>query len=79
MNEDLTMKGVTDETVTLQVSAGQFDQLSKDQVLPDRPRVTHNICVGPFYLPGRWVVVGSLERREPPRDTHWITLAKLED
>lgn len=72
------MEGVTDETITIQVTAGQYAQLEKDQIYPGRPRVTHKVAVGPFYLPGLWVVTGAAQRIENPT-THWITLSKLED
>ncbi len=73
------MDGVTTETVTLQVTAGQYAQLERDQVYPGRARVTHKIGVGPFVLPGLWVVTGSMYRDEPNGRVHKITLSRLED
>lgn len=72
------MAGVTEERITLPVSAGQYQQLSMDQVMPGRPRVTHVVSVGPFVLPGTWAVVGAHSRIEPPVSTYTVTLARLE-
>jgi hypothetical protein len=70
------LDGITDETVTLTVSAGQYAQLERDLIKPGRPRVTHKISVGPFSLPGTWVVTGAQRRHE---GVHRVILAKLED
>lgn len=45
-------------TVTVPVSAGQYDRLIAD-IAPDSPTVTHKMAVGPFYLPGSWKVVSG--------------------
>lgn len=73
------LDGVTDETVTLAVSVGQFAALSETAVSTERARVTHKISVGPFALPGLWVVTGASRRSEPPKSDHWITLSRLAD
>lgn len=73
------MAGVTDQTITLPVSAGQYSILEHDRVRPGAPRVTHKIALGPHYLPGTWVVVGTLQRMEPPDTTHWVTIARVEE
>lgn len=75
---DTTMAGVTDVTITIPVSVGQFRTLSEEQLYPGRARVTHKLAVGPHYLPGVWVVVAVQERIEPPQPTYLVTLARLE-
>lgn len=72
------LDGITDKTVTFDVTAGQYAQLERDLVKPGRPRVTHKISVGPFSLPGTWVVIGT-QRRQEPLGVHRVILAKLED
>jgi len=75
---DQTMDGVTDQAVTVPVSATQYARLEKDRILPDRPRVTHKLQVGPFYLPGVWVVVRTERQMTSGDEVYLVTLAKLE-
>lgn len=71
------MEGITDRTVTLEVSAGQYAVFSEQIPLPGRPRVTHKLSVGPFSLPGTYIVTGVHQRVEPPTTTHWATFARM--
>jgi hypothetical protein len=71
------MGGVTDETITISVSAGQYAQLEKDLEAPGRPRVTHKVAVGPFYVPGVYVVVATNRDTLGWPNSHRVTLARL--
>lgn len=72
------MAGVTDEIVTLQITARQYAQLEKDRVYPGRARVSHTVGIGDFVVPGRWVVVAT-QKNTLAGGYHSVTLAKLED
>lgn len=76
--EDHTLDGVTDETVQLTVSAGQYAKLEAERVMFGRPRITHQICVGPFYLPHQYVVVATSRDTLNGEPRHLVTLARLE-
>lgn len=72
------MADVTDRTITLEVSLGQYAQLEQDREYPGRPRVTHKVSVGPFSVPGNWVVVSTL-KGDYNGTRCYVTLARLED
>lgn len=74
---DDPMDGVTTETIELRVTAGQYRVLEQDRIIPGRPRVTHKVTVGPFMMPGLWVVVATQSHQK--EDLHKVTLARLED
>lgn len=76
---DDPFQGVTDTTIDLPVTAGQYAQLEQDRIMPDRPRVTHKVTLGPFSLPGSWVVTSTRRYTENGTATHWVTLSRLED
>jgi Flp pilus assembly protein CpaB len=73
------LEGVSDQRVTLSVSPGQLQQLAGDQLRPGAVRVTHKIAIGPFYLPGVYVVVGTYHDTLGGPNSDTITLARLVD
>lgn len=47
---------LTSETMRLPVSATQAQLLVHDLPVPGGPTVTHMVTLGPYAVPGRWVV-----------------------
>ena len=72
------LEGVTDQTIQLPVTPGQYAQLEQDRIMPGRERVIHKIGIGPFAVPGNWVVTAT-QRHQGNEVACWVTLSRLED
>ncbi len=57
----------------------RFEQLAADQVRPGAVRVTHQLMIGPHYVPGVWVVVGTYRDSLGGPNSATVTLARLAD
>lgn len=73
------LDGVTATQVTVPMDMANYLDLAATIAQPETERVTHELVVGQFKVPGRWLVVGLQFSVKDGVKDHWVTLARIQE